>query len=157
QLRVLRHEPDTGAQPIEIDLRPVRAVVENATRQRPVQANEQFDERRLPRSRGSDERDGLTSPQAERDVADGGESRRLVLERNALELERPEVFERHGVRRLGFHRGPQDALEDVQRGFSLSINVDDVAELLKRTEDEEGVDEQRKELPDGNRVRVNEI
>ena len=80
-----------------------------------------------------------------------------MLETHAIEREGPQVEERNRIDRLRLLRHRQDLLEHIQRRLGFAVDVDDVAEFLKRAEDEERVDEQREELPDGDRARVNQI
>ena len=80
-----------------------------------------------------------------------------MLERHAIEIELPQIFERQRIQRLGLLRNVQDALEHIQRRFGLAIDVDDVAKLLQRAEDEERVDPQREELADGDRADINQV
>src|SRR4051812_19445782 len=80
-----------------------------------------------------------------------------MLEGDGVEPEGLEVRDRNGLRGSRLLRDAQDVLIDVQRGFGFAVDVDDVADLLQRPEDEERVDEQRKELADGNRLRVDEV
>src|SRR5262249_55726412 len=81
----------------------------------------------------------------------------LVLEADVLKCKRLK-FSNHrrplGARLL---RGIENGLEIVQGYFRLAVNVNDVAELLERPENEEGIDPQRKELPERDLLRVNEI
>ena len=101
----------------------------------------------------------MVSPRShpKRDIAHGGRRGRLVLKADALECERPQVVHRRGVGGLRLLRDRQNLLVDVERRFRLLIDVDDVPQLLQRPEDEERVDEEREELPDRDRARVNQV
>jgi hypothetical protein len=72
QLRILGDEPDLRAQRVEVDLVARDAVVENLSRRRVIEADQQLHQRRLTGARRSDERDRLAALHAERDVADRG-------------------------------------------------------------------------------------
>src|SRR5262249_23531019 len=74
--------------------------------------------------------------------------RRLVRERDVVELELRQVVHRDGARGLRVDRYVENFLIGRERCFRLAVDVDDVAELLQRSKDEEGVDQERKELPD---------
>src|SRR6266487_1295303 len=80
-----------------------------------------------------------------------------MLKAHALETERAQIAEWHRRHGLRLHRNAEDVLEHVQRGFGLTIDVDDVPQLLKRSENEERVDEQREELSDGDRAREDQV
>ena len=47
--------------------------------------------------------------------------------------------------------------EVLQRHFRLAVDVDHVAEFLQRSEDEERIDEQGKELPDRDALREDQV
>ena len=133
------------------------AVVEDLSRARVIQADQQLHERRFAGAGRPDEGDRLAALDAERDVADRRRRGRLVLERDALEVQRPQIVQRHRPGRPRLLGDAENLLIDVQRRLGLAVDVDDVAQLLQRPEDEERVDEQREELPDGDRSRVNQI
>ncbi len=80
-----------------------------------------------------------------------------MLKSDVLERQRPQIRQRNriGRPRLGRHR--ENRLIDVHRRFRLAIDVDDIAQLLQRPEDEERVDEQREELSDRDGARVNQV
>ena len=65
--------------------------------------------------------------------------------------------ERSRIRRLRLLGNLQNLFVDVERRFGLAVDVDDVAELLQRAEDEERVDEQREELADGDLAREDQV
>ena len=62
-----------------------------------------------------------------------------------------------GFAGLRLERRVEDLLEPLQRRLGLAVDVDDVAQLLQRAEDEERVDEQREELPHRDRLRVDQV
>ncbi len=80
-----------------------------------------------------------------------------MLEGDAIERERAQVFQRQRAGRLRLLRHRQNFLEDVQRGLCFPVHVDDVAELLQRAEDEERIDPEREELAHGDGAHVNEV
>src|SRR4029079_18569706 len=111
--------------------------------------DEELDERGLAGAGWPDKRDGFAAAGCERNVADGRGGGRLVLEGHPLEGERAEIPERDRTRRARLARHAQDVLKDVQRRFRLSVDVDDVSELLEGSKDKERVDEQGEELANG--------
>src|SRR6185369_10506398 len=157
ELGVLGHEADLRPQLLEVEVGARDAVVEDASMVRRVEADEELDQRRLARARGADEGERLATAGRE---ADTGERRRrggLVGEADVLEGEGAEVAQRHRMRRLRLGRDVEDRLEGFERRLGLAVGVDHRAQLLERTEDEEGVDPQREELADGDALRVDEI
>src|ERR1019366_9138040 len=82
---------------------------------------------------------------------------RLVLETDVVEAQPVEEIHRHGMQRTRLRRQAQNGLEVVQRYLGLAINVDHVAQFLQRSEDEERIDEQRKELPHGDALREDQV
>src|SRR5262245_48031002 len=80
-----------------------------------------------------------------------------MLECDLRKRQLAEVRKRYRIERPRLLLRVEDVLEVLQRYLSFAVDVDDVAELLERTKDEEGVDEQRKELPDRNGLRVDEV
>src|SRR2546425_12885053 len=157
QLRVLRNEPDPLANALEIDLGAGNPVVENPSGAGSIQSDEQLDQRGLSGAGGSDKGNGLSATYTERDVADGGQRRGLVLKAHVLEAERSQLGQRPRVLRPRLSGDTEDVFVRVQRRFGLAIDVDDIPQLLERPEDEEGVDEEREELPHRNRARVDQI
>ena len=61
ELRVLRHEADPLAQLVQVHVDGGVAVVEDVAGLRPVEPDQQLDERRLARARGPDERDRVAA------------------------------------------------------------------------------------------------
>src|SRR4026209_396198 len=80
-----------------------------------------------------------------------------MLKTHRLERQLQQRSDCDRLERSAFLRHGENRLEIRERGFGLAVCVDDVAELLQRSEDEEGIDEQRKELPDGDLLRVDLI
>src|SRR5688572_12590617 len=80
-----------------------------------------------------------------------------MLKRHASEIERAQILERQRADGLRLSRNIEDALVHFHRRLGLAIDVDDVAKLLQRSEDEEGIDPQRKELPDGDVAAENQV
>src|ERR1051325_10242459 len=70
-------------------------------------------------------------------------------ERDAVEVEHLKVVHGDRILRLGIDRRVENRLIRRERRLGLSVDVDDVAQLLERTENEERVDQQREELADG--------
>ena len=93
----------------------------------------------------------------ERDVGERGGGRRLVLESDVDERQAVEAREWHRIGRPRLRLHVEDVLEVLQGHLGLAIDVDDVAELLQRAEDEERVDEEREELPHRDRPRIDQI
>src|SRR5687768_5056458 len=78
-------------------------------------------------------------------------------EGDAIELEYAQIIDRNGRCRLGIGRCAQDLLEVRERRLRLPIDVDHVSHLLQRPEDEERIDEEREELPDGDLLREDQV
>ena len=156
QLRVLRDEADPRPQAVEIDLVAGDAVVEDAARLRRVQAHQQLHQRRLAGARRPDEGHRFAPPHIERDVAEAPETTPIGAGSDILERQRLQSGSGTGCagRGSGIFRM---LLEEVERDLGLAVDVDDVAELLQRSENEERVDEQREELADGDRPRVDQV
>src|SRR4029434_10576408 len=74
-----------------------------------------------------------------------------------IEIKRAHIVQRERADRFRLFRDLQDALEYIQRCLGLAVNVDDVAELLQRSEDEERVNPQRKELTHRDIAGVNQV
>jgi hypothetical protein len=141
----------------QVDLGTWNAVIEDASRQGPIQPHEQLDQRRLAGAGGSDEGDRLAAHCTERDVAHGRRRSRLVLERDRFEGERHEVPKRAWGLWCRLLRYAEDVLIDVQRCFRLTIDVDDVPQLLERAENEKRVEKQGEELADRDLTRINKV
>src|SRR5678815_2698377 len=80
-----------------------------------------------------------------------------MLESDMIELDTTQGRQRLRLCRARFSRRIQNVLEVLQGHLGFAVNVDDVSEFLKRAENEEGVDEQRKELPDSDGAREDEV
>ena len=115
-------------------------------RLRPVQPHQQFHQRGFPGARWPHKRDGFAAGYSKRDLAQGRRRGRLVLKRDVVKLQRLQEINGNGMLRTRLRRQFQDRLEILQRDFRLAIHVDHVAQFLQRAEDEERIDEQRKEL-----------
>ena len=61
ELRILRHETDPFAQPVEVHLRTGHAVVQDVTLFRQIKSDQQLHQRGFPGARWADERDGLAT------------------------------------------------------------------------------------------------
>ena len=66
----------------------------------------------------------------------------MVLKRHIAKFQRFEIIHWNRIGRLWILWNRKNVPEVLQRHFGLAIRIDDVAELLQRTEDEEGIDEQ---------------
>src|SRR6185436_2152514 len=80
-----------------------------------------------------------------------------MLKRHLLERQRRQIVQRQRIHGLRFLRNLQNAFVHVERRLGLPIDVDDVSELLKGTEDEEGIDPQREKLANRDRAREDQI
>src|SRR5256714_11147634 len=78
-------------------------------------------------------------------------------EADVHELQLVDVGQRHGRNRLRILRRIQNRLEVSERDLGLTIDVDDVPQRLHRAKDEEGVEQQREELPNRDFLRENQI
>ena len=142
ELCVLRHQTDSLAQPVEIYLGARDAVVEDLAILWQIQSHQQLHQRRFARARGTDERDRLAPLHIEGDVGESRGARTLVHEADVLELESLDVRQWHRSTRLGVLWRLQNLSEVLERDLRLAIDVDDVAQLLHRSEDEERVEEE---------------
>jgi len=79
-----------------------------------------------------------------------------VRELDAVELQPLDRPQLRRLRRARLRRRRQQVAEAPQRDLGLAVDVDHVPHLLQRTEDEEGIDHQREELPDGHLVAEDE-
>src|SRR6185312_3430716 len=113
------------------------------------QAEEKLHECGLSRSGRADERNGLPALRLERDVGKRWRIRRAMLEGYVIERETGERADLHGMRRTRVGRYCEYRFEIRHRRFGLAVGIDDVPQLLQRSEYEERVDEQREELADG--------
>ena len=114
----------------------------------PIERHEQLHERRLPGSGRSDKRHGLTDIHMEGNAVERIGRSRLMPERHVVELDAIQRTRQHGMfgPRLLLHcRMSPKFFSETSR---LAIDVDDVAEFLQRTEDEERIEPQRHELAD---------
>src|SRR5215203_1601876 len=80
-----------------------------------------------------------------------------MCEAHIAKLEIVQVFDRYGIFGLRIPGNRENRAEVLERYLRLTIGVDDVAELLKRTEDEEGVDQEREELADSDLLREDQV
>ena len=133
------------------------AVVENVPGLRAIQPHQQLHQRRLAGAGGPDEGDRVAARHLEGDVGQRRRRGRLVLEADVVERQVVQLRQRHRVERPRLLLHVEDVLEVLQRHLRLAVDVDDVPELLQRAEDEERVDEEREELPDRDRLRVDQV
>src|SRR5439155_24328937 len=157
QLRILGHESDPLAQMLDLHLVFRGPVVIDVTGLRPIQTDQQLYECALAGARGSHERDRLAARRSKRNLAQGGRRSRLVLERDIVEAKRLERLHSHRMLRARLRRQPQDRVEILKRDLCFPVDVDHIPELLQRTEYEERVYEQRKELADADSLGEDEI
>src|ERR1035437_10209059 len=157
QLRVLGDEADALTQAVDSDFVLGDAVIVDVPSLRAIQAHQQFHQLGLPRPGRSHEGDGLAAIDLKRNFAQRRHRGRLVLERDVLEAQLVEELHRHRVQRPRFRRQAQYGLEVLQRYLGLSVDVDYVAQFLQRPEDEERIDEQRKELSHRDALRENQV
>ena len=68
EVHVLQHEAEERAQLVQVHLAHVDAVHQDPPARHVVEAQEQVDQRRLPRAGGADDPDALPRPDLERDV-----------------------------------------------------------------------------------------
>ena len=125
---------------------------------RPVQSDQQFHERGLPRPGWSDEGDGLAAIDVERNLL----QRRLATPTDAGKRHRRnasclEAVDGHRVLRARLRRQAQDGFEILQRDLGFAVDVDHISQFLQRSENEERIDEQREELPDGDPLREDQV
>ena len=71
-----------------------------------------------------------------------------MLKTDPIKLQRHELIDRLRIGRRRIARSVEDLLKVLQRDFGFTVNVDDVAQLLQRRENEERIDHQREELAD---------
>src|SRR5579863_4300710 len=157
ELSVLRDEADLLAEQVEIDAIGWDAVIENRTGFRRVEADQQFHQRGLAGAGGADEGDRVPLSGAETDFVQGKRGRTLVLESDLVELQGQQLVNRFGVDGLGVAGRVEDVLKILQRDFGFAVNVDDVAEFLKRGEDVKRIDHEREELANGDFLTKDQV
>ena len=125
--------------------------------QRPVKPDQQFDQSRFAGPGGSHEGDGFAARNGEGDPLQGRAVRREVLEADIHELEGIQM--RHGNRilRPRFRRHRHNRFEVLQRNLRLAIRIHHVTQFLQRTENEERIDEEGKELSHSDALREDQI
>src|SRR5438876_11583445 len=96
KLRVLRHESDSFAQPIEIDVGAGNSVIKNLPLSGRIEPNQPLHQRRLSGPRRTNERDGLATLYIERDVCQSRRAGALVHESNVLEFQLLDIGQRNG-------------------------------------------------------------
>src|ERR1700690_3842805 len=80
-----------------------------------------------------------------------------MLETDLLELQGYYFFDWLGTNRLRIARSIEDLLKILQGNFCFAIYVDDISQFLQRSEDEERIDHQRKELSDRNLLAEDQV
>src|SRR5271170_334366 len=80
-----------------------------------------------------------------------------MLKTDLVELQRHQFIQRLWIGRLRIARRVENLLKILQRDFRLTINIDDVSQLLQRPEDEERINPQREKLPDRNLLPEDQI
>src|SRR3990170_2797090 len=147
ELRVLCDEADALAQAVEVDRVAREAIVQYAAGPRRIESDEKLDQRRLPGTGWSDERDRFAALDGERDACQCRICRGLVHETDVVEFQIFDVGQWNRIRRLRVFWRVQNLPEVSERHLGLPVDVDDVPQLLHRAEDEEGIEEQREKLP----------
>ena len=157
QLRILRDEADAFAQIVDGDFVFAGTVVKDVAGMRPVKTDEELNQSGLAGTGGPDKSDRLPARNLERNRLQRRPVGSLVLESNVVESEGLQRADADGVfgSRLGLQG--EDGLEVFQRRFGFAISVNDVAEFLQRSKDEERIDEERKELADRDALREDQI
>ena len=80
-----------------------------------------------------------------------------MLKDNVFELDPAQTRQANRTLRPRLLRCIQNVLKVLQRDFCLSIDVNDVADFLQRSEDKEGINPQREKLAHGDLTRKNQI
>src|SRR5262245_38668116 len=80
-----------------------------------------------------------------------------MLENDIGELHLGHIRDGNRPERTRFFLDLEDGLKVVERHLRLAIDVHHVSDFLQRTENEERVNPTRKELPDGDFARVDQV
>ena len=146
------------AKAVDFDLVLARPVVKDVARMRPVESDEKLDQRRLSRARRPDECDGFAARNVERDPFERRPVGRLMLERDVVEGQRLAAGRSAtGCSGRGSGFNARIVSKFSQRSFRFAVSIDHVSQFLQRSENEERIDEQRKELPHRDALREDQV
>ena len=141
------------AQLIEINFVDGLPVISDVAGLGPIEPDQQLHQRRLPRSGRTDKSDRLPHVRCKRNSIQRIRRRGLMLERQIVEFDEVQRAQRQRIGRPRLDRRIENFLQILQRHFGFAIRVDDIADFLQRTEDEERINPHLEELAELNLLR----